>query len=157
MRWSPGGQSRRWQRLLLRGTLDWLEQRVLRTEQHGRGARYNYELYNPGFQTTPVWGGAAFLQRLVNHASRERNKRPEADGTSITLSVAPIELPDPNSAEARQFVESLASIGPTAPETKGAGKNSIPVRVEAFKGFSANGYGTTRPRVMTIKALARTG
>src|ERR1041384_3953786 len=84
-------------------TLDWLEQTILRTEQKAPSTRRNYELYNPGFQSTPVWGGAALLRRLVESAlrAREKNFSQPATARPAAFEVEAIELPEAGSPEAR--------------------------------------------------------
>src|SRR5437868_5076594 len=101
-------------------TLDWLEQTILRTEQKIVGSRRNYELYNPGFHSAPVWGGAALLHRLVKSAlhTREKGFRKVGEVRPTELAVQQIELPEVGSTDAREYVQSLALIAPMSPDGK---------------------------------------
>jgi hypothetical protein len=124
-------------------TLDWLEEAIARTERSTDPK--NFELYNPGFRWTPVWGGAALLSRLTRSAI--------PDGANFEV-VGP-GLPPPNSGTARRYLESLALVKPIiASDGKKAAKSQpeqVPIRVEQFKGFS----GRPRPAVATVPMAAR--
>jgi len=135
-------------------TLDWLEQTIVRTEQKAAGSRRNYELYNPGFHSTAVWGGAALLQRLVKSALDARNMTFRKAGVQkpVQIKVQKLTLPQVGHADARKYVQSLALIAPMSPDGKpGSGSYGFPIRVAAFKGFSAaSGGPKSEPRVMTV-------
>jgi hypothetical protein len=106
-------------------TLDWLEEVVPRS--HNEALR-NYELHS-GFRWTPVWGGAALLERLLKSAIEKKLKLGAAsrfifeDGRGL--------LPDETSGDARAYLQSLAVVRQMINDQ---GK---PIRVDSFRGFMA--------------------
>jgi len=108
-------------------TLDWLQEEIPRSQTGGE--RHNYELY-PGFRWTPVWGGAALVERLLNAAintSPSPGAQFKFDGVNARLSDKMI------TENAPEFLQSLAIVKEVVEEATEDQKG--PIRVDSFRGF----------------------
>ena len=129
-------------------TLDWLEERIARVDRPSDrpDSQKNYQLYNPGFRWTAVWGGAALLERLVRKAVEVK--------CPSRFVVEPIGLPDEKSEAAREYLQSLALVGPTARDDESDPESDAPVKVVRFKGFWNS---AADPAVMKIPPSSEVG
>src|ERR1700683_1308053 len=85
-------------------TLDWLQEEIPRSQTGGE--RHNYQLF-PGFRWTPVWGGAALVERLLDAAiktSPSLGAQLKFDGVNARLSDKMI------TENAPEFLQSLAIV-----------------------------------------------
>jgi hypothetical protein len=105
--------------------LDWLEEAVPRSELGGGDTPRNYE-FQAGFHWTPVWGGAALLERLLKSALKARQRR----GKDYRFDGVSKRLPRPSASGARKYLQSLAVV------RQFVGESAKPTRVDSFKGFA---------------------
>jgi hypothetical protein len=111
-------------------TLDWLQEEIPRSQAGGE-RRHNYELY-AGFRWTPVWGGAALVERLLDAAintSPSLGARFKFTGVSALLTNKMIE------ENAHEFLQSLAVVKEAVKEE--VEDKRKPIRVDSFRGFMA--------------------
>lgn len=125
-------------------TLDWLEEATPRRQPGPTVELRNYQLF-PGYDWTCVWGGAALVRRLLQHAivSWRLEHKFEVDKTLAE------KLPPPHDLAARGYLQSLAIVR-QMPSDPGS-----PVRVELFKGFTAGAATTAVAPVPSIPVAPR--
>src|SRR5437868_3048491 len=115
--------------------LDWLEQTIPRTEWKDAQARRNYELYNPGFCWTAVWGGAVLLRRLVAAALRAQGNVIRVEGPKVPTRTHPlfndIIVPKLTHEDTHKYLQSLALVGRVEREA-GEKSGATPIRVQQF-------------------------
>jgi hypothetical protein len=128
-------------------TLDWLEEAIPRFEPEEPADLRNFQLY-PGFNWTPIWGGAALLQRLVDSALTAQRAR-AGSNTGAQFEVVEIPLPKIGSPETRPYLQSLALVKRVIEE------HERPLRVEQFKGFTID-EGVIGSNAGTNKATTNT-
>jgi hypothetical protein len=108
-------------------TVDWLQEEIPRS-QAGGARRHNYELY-AGFRSTPVWGGAALVGRLLSAAIRSD------PGLAGQFEFAGVGGLSENLIKdhAHKFLQSLAIVKESVKDKE----KCKPVRVDSFRGFMA--------------------
>lgn len=111
-------------------TLDWIEESTPRLVAGG-GTQHNYQL-RPGFRWTPVWGGAALVERLLDRAIKTKYEEEKAKEL-FELDGVKEHLPPETEGAKQNYLQSLAVVKQMVNDE---GK---PIRVDLFKGFFPGG------------------
>jgi hypothetical protein len=109
-------------------TLDWLQEEIPRSQTGRTGEQHNYELYS-GFRWTPVWGGAALVERLLKAALAAKKHGLRA---AFAFEGVGKRLPRAITGGARKYLQSLAIVKQMVKD------EGEPIRVDPFRGFTAD-------------------